>query len=174
MLIYIAPAEPTPGFDHTQIDVEGMFLRVLLNTRCSPDFLIDLDHEREPPFRTINVPVHPLNRPALLEAAKTHVFNPLCAFVRGHRDAPLRPAEYSTILPGAIVKIKFTLSHKLLRRPKNTVSHFAATIDEIKILERPPKISLSPSKLNNQAMFKRKRDPDSDKPGPSSKRICAA
>jgi hypothetical protein len=81
--------------------------------------------------------------PALLEAAKAHVFNPRCVLMHGQRDTPLRPAEYGTVLPGAIAQVTFTLSHKLLHRPKNTVSHFSANIKEIEILDRPPKISLS-------------------------------
>lgn len=81
----------------------------------------------------------------------------------------LRPAEYSTVLPGAIAQVTFTLSHKLIKRPKNSTSHFTATINEIEVLERPARISLSPAKVNNQAMF-RKRGPDDNNGASSSKR----
>ena len=126
---------------------------------------IALDSERDPAFRTINVPVQPGNRGLPTKVAPTHRFNPLCATMRTNHHV-LRPAEYSTVLPGAIAQVTFTLSHKLLKRPGNSTSHFTATINEIEVLERPARISLSPAKANNQAMF-RKRGPE-DKNGASS------
>ncbi|KAG9092534.1 hypothetical protein FRC06_011887 [Ceratobasidium sp. 370] len=82
------------GFDHSQINLE------------------ELDSDCEPPFQTINTPVQPRNYPILLEAAKTHSFNPLCVYMHGHHDSPLLLAEYSTVLPGAIAQVTFTLLHK--------------------------------------------------------------
>ncbi|KDN37961.1 hypothetical protein RSAG8_09812, partial [Rhizoctonia solani AG-8 WAC10335] len=58
------------------------------------------------------------------------MFNPPCAFMHESRDSPIVPAQYGTVLPGAVVRISFTLSHRLMCRPAN-VSHFTATINEI-------------------------------------------
>ncbi|EUC57883.1 hypothetical protein RSOL_233830 [Rhizoctonia solani AG-3 Rhs1AP] len=121
-----------------------------------------LDGDREPEFRTINVPAHPRNREAILELAHTHVFNPLCAFMHEDRDSPILPAQYGTKLPGAVVRISFTLSHRLMRRPAN-VSHFTATINEIEVLQRPTVISMTPGKALQQKMFlKRRRNDEPD------------
>ncbi|QRV90749.1 hypothetical protein RhiJN_18767 [Ceratobasidium sp. AG-Ba] len=121
--------EGRPGFDFSKIN----------NTE-------ELELNREPHFRTTNVPlVHPENRPTLLDAARHFSFNPLCAFMRGEAETPLRPDEYSSVLPGAIAQVTFTLSHKLIKRSK-PVSHFTATIGEVQILRRPVKTDMSPAK----------------------------
>lgn len=133
-----AEQDEQTGFDHTRIALEA------------------LEEDRDPQFRTVNVPTHPLNQSTLLEAARTHEFNPLCVFMYGQREDPIPPSQYGTMLPGATAIVTFTLSHRILRRPKNT-SHFSATINEIEILERPTRISLTPAKTSNQRMF-RKRD----------------
>ncbi|KAG9084444.1 hypothetical protein FRC07_013643, partial [Ceratobasidium sp. 392] len=142
------------------------------DSASASDGLEDLDSDREPPFRTINIPVRPANRPTLLELAKTHSFNPLCAYMHNDRSSPLHPTEYASVLPGAIAQVTFTLSHKLIRRPK-PVLHFMATIDEVEILKRPVKFLLSPSKASNKALFKKRGASDSE-PSPSSKRTRAA
>ncbi|KDN40505.1 hypothetical protein RSAG8_08125, partial [Rhizoctonia solani AG-8 WAC10335] len=111
-----------------------------------------LDGDREPEFRTINLPAHPHNRDAILDLAHTHVFNPLCAFTSQNWDAPIVPAQYGTVLPGAVVRISFALSHRLMRRPVN-VSHFTATINEIEVLHRPVAISMTPGKAMKNKMF---------------------
>ncbi|KAG8712087.1 hypothetical protein FRC11_001063 [Ceratobasidium sp. 423] len=118
-----------------------------------------LDSDREPEFRTVNIPAHPRNREAILDLAHTHMFNPLCAFMHGTRDVPITPAQYGTVLPGAVARISFTLSHRLMRRPTN-VSHFTATIDEIEVLHRPVNVSMTPSKALNQKMFLKRRRND--------------
>ncbi|KAG8689567.1 hypothetical protein FRC11_001905 [Ceratobasidium sp. 423] len=118
-----------------------------------------LDGDREPEFRTINVPAHPRNREAILDLAHTHVFNPICAFVYDNRDSPIPPAQYGTLLPGAVVRISFTLSHRLMRRPAN-VSHFTATINEIEVLHRPTTVSMTPGKALKQKMFLKRRRND--------------
>jgi hypothetical protein len=119
--------------------------------------LVALDGDREPEFRTVNVPAHPRIRNAILDLAHTHVFNPLCAFTHDNRDAPIVPAQYGTVLPGAVVRLSFTLSHRLMRRPAN-VSHFTATTNVIEVLHRPIAISMTPDKALKQRMFlKRQR-----------------
>jgi hypothetical protein len=91
--------------------------------------------------------------------------------MHGNHDTPIPPALYETILPGAIVIISFTLSHRLMRRPHNS-SHFTATINEIEVLERPSKISMSPSKARNQHMFrKRGADDGEGNPAANKKRV---
>lgn len=135
---------------------------------------IALDDDRDPPFRTVNIPVNPLNQALLLEVAATHVFNPLCVFLHGQRDQPIPPSQYPTLLPGAIAQVTFTLSHRLIRRPKN-VSHFTATINEIEILGRPPRIALAPSKTHNSTMFRKRKSPDdAEGPATSTKRAKGA
>ncbi|KDN34227.1 hypothetical protein RSAG8_12686, partial [Rhizoctonia solani AG-8 WAC10335] len=111
-----------------------------------------LDSDREPEFRTINVLAHPRNCDAILDLAHTHMFNPLCAFTSENQDAPIVPAQYGTVLPGAVVRISFTLSHHLMRRPVN-VSHFTATINEVEVLHRPVAISMTPGKVMKNKMF---------------------
>ncbi|KAG8742333.1 hypothetical protein FRC12_015393 [Ceratobasidium sp. 428] len=128
----------------------------------------DLERDREPPFQTLNIPVRPSNRATLVDLARSHSFNPLCVYMRGNRDAPLTPAEYQSSLPGAIAQVTFTLSHVVMRQPK-PVSHFKATIDEIEILKRPVKISLS---LSKAALF-RKRGSDGSTGSPRSVRTRA-
>ncbi|KDN38233.1 hypothetical protein RSAG8_09632, partial [Rhizoctonia solani AG-8 WAC10335] len=115
-----------------------------------------LDGDREPEFRTVNVPAHPRIRDAILDLAHTHMFNPLCAFMHENRDSPIVPAQYGTVLPGALVRISFTLSHRLMRRPVN-VSHFTATINEIEVLHRPVAVSMTPDKAQKQKMFLKRR-----------------
>jgi hypothetical protein len=93
--------------------------------------------------------------------------------MHGHRNSPIPPTLYGTVLPGAIAIITFTLSHRLIRRPKNS-SHFTATINEIEVLERPTKISLTPSKIANKQMFKKRKHDDQRGPITRSKRIRGA
>ena len=107
------------------------------------------------------MPAHPRNREAILDLAHTHMFNPLCAYLSENRDAPIVPAQYSTVLPAAVVRISFTLSHRLMRRPTN-VSHFTATINEIEVLHRPSVSSMTPGKALKHKMFlKREREDES-------------
>ncbi|KAG9079896.1 hypothetical protein FRC06_007339 [Ceratobasidium sp. 370] len=142
----------TSGEDGAAVGHQGGFDHTLVNVHA--------------PFRIANLPVHPENRPALLEAVVTHKFNPLCAFMYGHTNKPLHPDQYHAVLLGAIVQVTFTLSHRLMKRPHNTSSHFAANIDQVGILQIPHRISLSPSKETKKNLF-HKRGPDAG-PGPSS------
>ncbi|QRV97739.1 hypothetical protein RhiJN_25758 [Ceratobasidium sp. AG-Ba] len=131
-------------------------------------FLADPDSDREEPFKTVNVPVQPENKPLLRQLAIYHQYNPLRAYMRETPNIPLRPDEYTSVLPGAIAQLTFTLTHRLMKRGV-PYSHFTATLDEIEIIQRPTKFSLTPSKLTKKDLF-RKRRFDDNEPGPSSKR----
>ncbi|KDN51724.1 hypothetical protein RSAG8_00272, partial [Rhizoctonia solani AG-8 WAC10335] len=82
--------------------------------------------------------------------------NPPCAFMHESRDSPIVPAQYGTVLPGAVVRILFTLSHRRMCRPAN-VSHFTATINEIEVLHHPIAVSMTPDKALKQKMFLKRR-----------------
>ncbi|KAG8709632.1 hypothetical protein FRC08_018222 [Ceratobasidium sp. 394] len=110
-----------------------------------------LDTEVMPAFRMQNWPVQD-NCIRLCDAmVKTYRVNPLPAFMDGSAH-PIVPTNYTNCLRGAIVRIYFTLSHKILRR-KIPSSFFTATVDEIVVLQVHMPADLSPSRARLAARF---------------------
>ncbi|KAG8689271.1 hypothetical protein FRC08_011020 [Ceratobasidium sp. 394] len=119
----------------------------------SGSILSKLDLDRKPEYRTPNLPVSPGVRPLLENIAPKYRFNPLVARMYDRED-PILPAEYVSRIRGAIVEARFTLSHKFITtRSNGKSSHFIATIDELIILGRPPKIDVTPCKLRHKRLF---------------------
>ena len=73
---------------------------------------------------------------------------------------------------GAIALVSSTLLHRLSKRNGGSVSHFTTTINDIEVLRRPATVSLTPAKSKIQHMFRKRAQPDSDEPGPNTKRAC--
>jgi hypothetical protein len=106
-----------------------------------------------PEFRMCNIPVSPNCRALLEKIIPTHKFNPICAFEYGTNRLIL-PIEYGPKLRGAIAEVRFTLSHKIIKKPKKgPTSYFRAMIDEIFILGAASETDLQPSRARHRNRF---------------------
>ncbi|KAG8707404.1 hypothetical protein FRC08_000513 [Ceratobasidium sp. 394] len=104
-----------------------------------------------PAFQIENWPVSEVNIHLRDAMAKFYRVIPIPAFREGN-DHPVIPSNYTTVLRGALVRVYFTVSHKVLRR-KNPHSFFTATLDEIIILQVHKPTDLTPSRARLAARF---------------------
>ncbi|KAF4612703.1 hypothetical protein D9613_011753 [Agrocybe pediades] len=130
----------------------------------------DTELESEVGYDISNWPTsHAETREALDALTQSHFIRPLPAYTRDNRL--LRPDEYKTELPNAIVEVQFTFHHW-----GYTNDTYAANIISIDILKSSPQIITTPKRRRHSPieeeespLAKKSRKDNNEEPAPSKK-----